>query len=298
MSDGERRTFGQLGTRVAVAAVAIPIVLGLIWLGGWFIGIPLAFFSVLGTVEVARLGKEAGSDSERLLAAAGSAAMVLTATWRADFVSWAPWALGILAVLTPCALVTVMVRKGPEAAPIGSVGVTLLSVAYVGVGLGFGPLLVAFPAIHGWAVDSAAWAGLAVITLPLACTWVGDASAYFVGSAIGSRPLAPTVSPKKSWEGFWAGVLGAGAAAAIWSVVTRAVLDIPLGIAALAGVGLLLGVAAVLGDLVESLLKREAGVKDSGTFFPGHGGVLDRIDSLLFTLPLAYALLAAVGSWV
>ncbi|MEM7417101.1 MAG: phosphatidate cytidylyltransferase [Gemmatimonadota bacterium] len=297
MSEGERRTFGELGTRVAVAAVAIPIVLALIWFGGWFIGIPLAVFAVLGSGEAARLGERVGSHSDRLLAAGGAAALVLTATWQVDFTSWAPWAVGILALSAPVALVRVMFRSGSEPAPIGTLGVTLLSIAYVGLGLSFGPLLVAFPAVQGWAVDSAAWAGLALIALPLACTWVGDASAYFVGSAIGRRPLAPTISPKKSWEGFWAGVLGAGAAAALWSVLTREVLAVPLGTAGVAGLGLLLGVAAVLGDLAESLLKREADVKDSGTFFPGHGGVLDRIDSLLFTLPLAYALVTAVGVW-
>jgi phosphatidate cytidylyltransferase len=173
---------------------------------------------------------------------------------------------------------------------------------YVGLMLGFAPLLHGLPVASGWATGAdAREAGLVVLALPLAATWIGDAAAFFAGSAWGRtrRKLAPSISPNKSWVGFWAGVAGASLAAVLWHAVASArmpALSVG-GVGAMAVTGALLGVAAVLGDLVESLLKREAGVKDSGTFFPGHGGVMDRIDSLLFTIPAAYVLLWLLERW-
>ena len=289
----------ELGTRVAVALVAIPVVLGLTWLGGWYIGAPLALFAAMGTLEVSRLGRKVGAESDRWLAAVAAAGLVLLATWLECYGAWAPWAAGLVALLAPIALVSSM-RGGPDHAPLSRVGVTLLAVLYVGVAISFAPLLVALPVERGWAAEgSPGLAGLAVVALPLVATWVGDSSAYFVGSAWGRRKLAPTISPNKSWEGFWAALVGSGIAAVVWSVVTQPVLPgadlghpLVLGLA-----GTILGLAAVAGDLVESLLKREAGVKDSGTLFPGHGGILDRVDSLLFTLPLAYGLLTLTTSF-
>lgn len=284
----------ELATRVAVALVAIPVVFGLIWLGGWYMGVPLAAFAALGTLEVSRLGRRVGAESDRWLAALWAVGLVLSASWLGTYGAWAPWGAGMLALLVPVALVSTMVRSGPDHAPLSRVGVTLLAVLYVGVAFSFVPLLVALPVERGWAPEeSAGLAGLAVVALPLAATWAGDSSAYFIGSAWGRRPMAPTISPKKSWEGFWAALVGAGVAGLIWSMVVPPVLPgVDFGDPWVLGVGgTVLGLAAVVGDLVESLLKREAGVKDSGTFFPGHGGILDRVDSLLFTLPLAYGLL-------
>jgi phosphatidate cytidylyltransferase len=114
----------------------------------------------------------------------------------------------------------------------------------------------------------------------------GDIAAYFVGSRIGKRPLAPTVSPNKTWEG----VVGGLAAAA---VVGAAVLPLDGSSTMLRGasIGIAVGVAALLGDLVASMIKRDLGVKDLGRLLPGHGGVLDRVDGLLLALPAGHALL-------
>ena len=132
-----------------------------------------------------------------------------------------------------------------------------------------------------------------MVALPLASTWLGDASAFFAGKAWGTKRLAPAISPNKSWVGAWAGILGASVGAMGWFFIAETFLQgMAIGsLAEAAAVGAVLGVGAILGDLVESVLKREAGVKDSGAVFPGHGGVLDRLDALIFTLPLAYALL-------
>lgn len=121
--------------------------------------------------------------------------------------------------------------------------------------------------------------------------WANDAVAYLVGSRIGSHKLAPRISPNKSWEGFWAGLAGS---IAVWVVLALAgVANIGVPLAAV--VGLVVGIVGVVGDLFESRIKRGVGVKDSGNLIPGHGGLLDRSDSLLFGSIAAYILLLFGG---
>ncbi|HEY8707193.1 MAG TPA: phosphatidate cytidylyltransferase [Burkholderiaceae bacterium] len=131
--------------------------------------------------------------------------------------------------------------------------------------------------------------------------WAADIAAYFGGKAFGRRKLAPAISPGKSWEGVWSGMLGALALAAVWlwldrsfsmdtpSLYTR--LDARFGLVGLVPIVVLLVAMSVVGDLFESLVKRAAGAKDSSSLLPGHGGVLDRIDALLPVLPIAMALI-------
>jgi len=120
-----------------------------------------------------------------------------------------------------------------------------------------------------------------VVFLLLAIVWLGDTAAYYVGSRIGRHKLAPVISPKKSWEGAAASFVVAMIAAVVWSQVRLHRLD--LGLLSAAG---LTAAAAQIGDLVESMIKRGSGVKDSGSVLPGHGGVLDRMDALLFAAPV------------
>jgi phosphatidate cytidylyltransferase len=122
-------------------------------------------------------------------------------------------------------------------------------------------------------------------------TWANDTAAFFAGRAWGAHQMAPVLSPKKTWEGAAGGVVAAMATMILCVVIARLPLDLPLA----ALTGLALGALAQLGDLAESLLKRQTGVKDAGTLIPGHGGVLDRIDSLLFTLPAVYYLATFIG---
>jgi len=148
-------------------------------------------------------------------------------------------------------------------------------------------------------------AGLAMAALPpryllmaLGLVWVADSAAYFAGSAVGRRKLAPAISPGKTWEGVAGGALGCVIYAIIWATLDaglRVRVQGETWVPFLAG-ALLLCALSVLGDLLESALKRQAGVKDSGRLLPGHGGVLDRIDSATATLPAALLMLRAMGT--
>jgi phosphatidate cytidylyltransferase len=123
-----------------------------------------------------------------------------------------------------------------------------------------------------------------LVFLLMAIVWLGDSAAYYAGSQLGKHRMAPTISPKKSWEGAAAGFVTSLLAAAVWSVCRLGRLS--PGLLALAA---LTAVAAQVGDLVESMVKRGSGVKDSGRVLPGHGGVLDRVDAMLFAAPVLYA---------
>lgn len=120
-----------------------------------------------------------------------------------------------------------------------------------------------------------------VVVLLMVIVWLGDTAAYYIGSRWGRHKLAPTISPKKSWEGAAAGFATSLIAAAVWSVWRLGHLD--LGILGISGVT---AIAGQIGDLAESMIKRGAGVKDSGNVLPGHGGILDRIDAMLFAAPV------------
>jgi phosphatidate cytidylyltransferase len=145
--------------------------------------------------------------------------------------------------------------------------------------------------VAGWVVLVPA--SLALATLEprrllavLALVWVADSAAYFVGRAWGRHKLAPSISPGKTWEGALGGVAGA----LVWAIICRSVFEDAAWPAYLAAAALL-AAASIVGDLFESAAKRRAGVKDSGTLLPGHGGILDRIDSATAVLPLAALLL-------
>ncbi len=167
----------------------------------------------------------------------------------------------------------------------GRAAVAELALLIVGIGaLSYLRALDDRGAAHGAAAGLPAW-----LLLAIGATWAADVGAYVVGSLAGRRKIAPRISPGKTWEGTFGG-FGAAALAV-------------LGIAALFGLGrpeaavaaVAIGPVAFAGDLLESWLKRRAGVKDSGSLFPGHGGMLDRLDSLLAVAPLVATLTAAAG---
>ncbi|MDF1525312.1 MAG: phosphatidate cytidylyltransferase [bacterium] len=128
----------------------------------------------------------------------------------------------------------------------------------------------------------------------LLCVWVCDSAAYYVGSTLGRRKLAPEISPNKTVAGAVGGTLGAAGVSVLLKMLSLVPWSIPFALSA----GLCIAVLAQMGDLAESMLKRDAGVKDSGSLIPGHGGMMDRVDALLFTVPVFYYILSLSGGLV
>jgi phosphatidate cytidylyltransferase len=272
----------ETATRVAVAAVGIPVAVGAVVAGGWVLAALLALVSVLASLELHRLGAAKGPRSLAPLGAAASAAFVALAALAPSAGPGGPaWAA--LVVLLVLATTTAAIwARGVEGDPLLSVCVTVFGALYTGGLLSFALYLRHLPGVAD------RWHGTALVFAPVLLTWTNDSCAYFVGRAFGRRKLVPRVSPGKTLEGTLGALAGTIVMAALYSRVLGGFPAYHLGVAEAAAFGALVSVSAVVGDLVESLLKRDAGVKDSGTLLPGHGGALDRFDSLFFTLPLAY----------
>lgn len=278
---------GMLGQRILTAVVLVLLLLGTLAAASpW----P---FALLTLVLIAAAGWEWGRLNQ-----AGTALA---------------WAMGATVGLAgAAALLAGWKQDAPEA--LWWV-VALLWVVAGGLALKSGPALwPRLPKAARWVVGLvtlwAAWLALAharavginFLLSVLALVWMADVAAYFGGRALGRRKLAPSISPGKSWEGVWSGMVGVLALAALWIAIDeRFAVDAPSLFTRLwqhlGGVGMVLALLvlsglSVVGDLVESLVKRAAGAKDSSRLLPGHGGVLDRVDALLPVLPAAMALLS------
>mgnify|MGYP001187430127 FL=1 len=293
----------ELGQRVAVAAVGIPVAIAAIVAGGWYLGVLLAAVAAGSAVELFRLAERGGVRPMRSLGAALAAGSTLIAAAEPSFEGAAGPLFGsAVAVLLLTAGAAVWVR-GVEGRPLTSVATTLLGGIFPGWTLAHGMFLRHdYTQAHEAAtfgapglLASEAWAGAALVVFAVGITWINDSCAYFAGRKWGRRKLIPTVSPGKTVVGAVAGLVGAVVVGAAYAAIE---LDgwygFGLGWAAGAVGGLLVGAVAQVGDLAESVLKREAGVKDSGTLFPGHGGFLDRLDALFFAIPVAYWYFAVV----
>jgi phosphatidate cytidylyltransferase len=137
--------------------------------------------------------------------------------------------------------------------------------------------------------------GTALLFFPLALTWIGDTAAMAGGKLLGGPRLAPVLSPRKTWSGAVCGLAGTLVSAWAYSLLILEPLGRPLPLVAALLAGTAISVTGQVGDLAESLLKREVGVKDSSTLIPGHGGMLDRVDSLLFVLPVTAGIFRIFG---
>lgn len=284
---------GDLKRRLQVAAVGIPAGIGIVYLGGWFLTVLVGILSGLGTWEVYRIAAARGVKPLPWLGVPAAVLLVLTAHASAgDLASWALPAFCLVLGLTLVALGAAVFVRGPGGDPLATVAVTVFGSLYTGATLSFVILLRALPGLDG---GGPGWAGAVILIFPLVVTWFGDTAAYFVGRRWGRRKLLPSVSPAKTVEGGIGGLVGATAVSALYAAILLGPGSAStLPIAAAAVLGLLIGAVAQVGDLAESVLKREAGVKDSGAILPGHGGVLDRFDAVYFTVPLTYALLPSL----
>ncbi len=278
----------NLAQRIASAVVIAPVVVACVWFGDAALATLLAVAAALGAWEFYRMADAASG--ARAFAGTGIAVAAITPIFvhaSTRGLGTPPFAAAILLVLGLFALA--VWRRGVDGHPLVAVATTALGVAYTA-----GPLSYAYAIRHHNFVVGAR-AGTALLMLPVLCTWASDIGAYAAGRAVGGPKLIPTVSPGKTIAGAVGGIAAAAALAAVYAprvLRPSANLGFAPGRAILFGV--LVSLAAQLGDLVESLLKRDAGVKDSSNLIPGHGGVLDRVDSLLFVLPISYLLLGAL----
>lgn len=259
--------------RVAVIAAGVPCLYVITLRGGLFFLLLVDLIVVLGLRELLQLLRAKGYRPFTLLAYSCSVAL-----------TWYAWRQGVaVPLILTGSLMAIMVRellRRELSQALAHIAVTVFGIMYVGWLATHLVLLRQLPAALG--TDDAM--GARLVFLLAALVWATDTGAYLCGVAFGRRPLAPRISPKKTVEGALGGLLAAGVTG--WAC-SRSLVPF---VTPLAGtvLGLVAGIAAQLGDLVESMIKRDVGIKDTAPLLPGHGGILDRFDSLLFTAPVLY----------
>jgi phosphatidate cytidylyltransferase len=244
-------------SRIVVALVLLPLVLGVVWLGGWWLFAIAVVGGLIALHELYTMGR-----GLRPIVIGGYVGLVLTLLGaQSGEVSW------LVGGMFATVLVAFVVYGFSDARPsaTAAISLTLLGVVWVGGGLGCLMLLRAIPEN-----------GRLVIFTVLLTVFADDTAAYFVGRTIGRHKMAPKISPGKSWEGFVGGTIAA-MAVAFFAMYDQGYLTNLEAVALGAAVAL----SSTLGDLFESAIKRDLGVKDMSNLLPGHGGLMDRLDSLL-----------------
>jgi phosphatidate cytidylyltransferase len=250
--------------RVASAAAGIPIIIALIWLGGNWYTAAVAALMAVASLEFTHL-RRGWFEPVCVLTALVVAGVIVGA--HGDEIQWGLWLAGATVVAAVAAAIN-PTDDGPTLDAAWASG-GVLYVAYLG----------SFLVLLRDSDDGRSWAYLALLA-----TFAVDTAAYFTGRAIGTHKLAPKISPKKTVEGF----VGGWVAGALAVVALHYAFDLGFAFQHVVALGVALPLAATVGDLLESAIKRMEQVKDASELIPGHGGVLDRFDSLLFTFPLVY----------
>ena len=277
----------ETATRTAVAAVGIPIAVAAMYLGGWVLAALLALCAVLAARELFRMAEKKRALPLDAVGLAGAAGLIALAAVEPARGIDTPLLNAGLVVIVLAALTASIWQRGVAGEPLLSVAVTVLGAVY--------PALLMFALFLRHLPDVASpLHGTAILLFPVVLTWLSDTFAYFAGRMWGKKKLIPKVSPGKTVAGSLGAVIGTPLAALGYSILLQRFPTWQMGVMEALVFGILVSVAAQVGDLAESLLKRDAGVKDSGRLLPGHGGALDRFDSLFFTLPLGYAFFVLV----
>jgi phosphatidate cytidylyltransferase len=266
----------MLRSRVLVVAVLLPIGLVVIAVGGWAYVALIALVLGLAAWEYCQMFRRGGFQPAAVLVILGTLGLVLGRALD-GFTSGA-WLLSLM-VLASMTYHLVAYERGRDAAG-SEMGITIAGVLYFGW---IGAYLVSLRQLPD---------GLWWVLLALPAVWLADSGAYFIGKSMGRRKFSPRLSPKKTWEGYVGGVLFGTLGGALLAFLWAQFFETGAGITPLNGaiLGLVLSVLTPLGDLGESMIKRQVGVKDSSNLLPGHGGAFDRIDSWLWAGVLAYYL--------
>ncbi|HSO26683.1 MAG TPA: phosphatidate cytidylyltransferase [Anaerolineales bacterium] len=264
----------MLSQRVLVAAVILPVGLVVIYLGGPVYTLMIGLMLALAAWEYDNLMRVGGYHPAGVLVIAGVLAFVIGRALN-GFAS-GPLILTVLIMAVMVYHLVGFERGQPQAAP--DFGVSLGGALYLGW---IGAYFISLRQLPD---------GLWWMLLALPITWAVDSGAYLIGRRWGRRKLSPRLSPKKTWEGYWggvaAGVLGGLGLTLLWQAINANRLPVTLWQGAL--LGLILAAVTPLGDLGESMFKRQVGQKDSSHLLPGHGGVFDRIDSWLWSVVISY----------
>jgi len=296
----------ELARRIGFGVIAAPIGAAILLYGDWPLAALLAITAALGARELFRIARESGLTPLEGLGTAIAGLIPLLVHARVLRLYDAQGRLGALSVAALTILVVLAVSiwaRGVSGKPLSAVAVTIFGAFYTGGMLSFGYAIryhdyASAPNPEAGRFTPAA--GGLLLLLPVLITWASDIGAYAVGRLIGRHKLIPSVSPGKTIEGSIGGLVASMIVALAYvQFVMRPSSHLgfrypPVGILVF---GAILSVAAQIGDLAESLLKREAGVKDSSNLIPGHGGILDRFDSLFFVLPVAYVLIDFMLTW-
>ena len=287
---------GELASRLMVAVVGIPLAVFIIYRGAWPLGVLLAVVGALGAREFYAL-KPDETLAFVWLGVALAGALPLIAVIHCDYHTFAQVAFALVLGTALLALALSIWLRWPAGHPLDAAARTIMGALYTGGALSFWVLLRALP--EQSSAGATAFHGAALLIFPIWVTWFGDTFAYGFGSRWGRAKLIEAVSPNKTVVGAIGGLLGSvlagGVFARLWlSGVPEFALSWPVG----AALSLPIAIAGQVGDLAESVIKRHAGVKDSSRLLPGHGGVLDRLDALFFTVPLTYALLLLIRPWL
>ncbi len=291
----------ELAKRFLFAIIAAPIALWVVLAGGAPLAALLAMVSAIGAWEFFRLARETGA---RPLDDVGIAlAGILPLAIHAHYLGVVAMRPAVVAVAALSIMAAAIWTRGVAGGPLGAAATTLFGIVYTSAMLGFGYAIRYHDIVRGYDTVAGAQLGLgglsiavapggALLIFPMLVTWASDIGAYFFGRAIGGPKLIPSVSPGKTIAGAIGGLVASMAVAYVYArLVLVPVAHLGFTPWGALTFGFLISIAAQVGDLFESLLKREAKVKDSSHIIPGHGGVLDRFDSLIFVLPVAYLLL-------
>ncbi|MFZ1081174.1 MAG: phosphatidate cytidylyltransferase [Candidatus Kryptoniota bacterium] len=272
----------NLTMRVLVATVAIPLIAAACYFGGPYFFLFTTALIIISTNEFFSLAKAKSIEASAFMGIA-FAAILNTAAYLSGLRN----AFDFLVVMVAFVLLSELSKKRTDkvSGTFENVGTTLMGIIYIGL---FGAMLTAIRQRFGLeqVFPDDKDAGLFMIVV-LASIWICDSAAYFVGKSTGKHKMSKFVSPNKSWEGAIAGIIFALATAAAAKYLLLPYLSLKLMLTT----GAIIGIFGQAGDFVESLFKRDAGVKDSSNLIPGHGGVFDRFDSLFFSAPFIYLML-------
>ncbi|WP_337476232.1 phosphatidate cytidylyltransferase [Acidaminococcus timonensis] len=267
-----------MGQRIRTAIVAIPIALCLIKLGGLPFALGVLLLGLVGFREFQDMLTKDGIQVYRAMGMAGTCLLILAAG-----AGHGDWLLPLVTLFSLLVMLEGLYCYAQGHFPENT-GLTCMALVYLGLPFAHFSLLRELTGpVHTLPLWGPMSLGEALLWTVMFATWASDTFAYFGGRAFGRTKLLPRVSPKKTREGALCGFIGC--VLTVW-LLGNVWLGYPLLPVLLLGIGI--GIFAPLGDLVESILKRSCDIKDSGNFFPGHGGVLDRCDSLIFSVPFAY----------